>query len=148
MPDQFCTLIKVSFHQNRRRIIMKKYLLTTVLLSFFCFQTYCQYSPASITDSISLESAKRIAVSSKDSAEVEMMNEIALRTGYITSHERRIAISFHYATEALNEATRIDYKPGIAMALLILSKTSSDSTMNMPGNIATKESYSQKARQL
>jgi tetratricopeptide (TPR) repeat protein len=124
---------------------MKKYFFVASLISGCCLQAYTQNREALRRDSISLDSAKSIVDFLMDTAKVEMLNQIALRTGYITSHERRIAISFQYATEALKEATHIGYKPGIAMALLILSGSSRDSTMNMPGDVALKQNYFLKA---
>ena len=81
----------------------------------------------------------------KDSAKVDMLNSIAMRTGYILSHETRVAIEYKYANEALREATRLNYKAGIAMALLTLSVTSFYASMNMPGDTAVKQGYFLKA---
>ncbi len=54
-----------------------------------------------------------------------------------------------FATKAFNEANKIGYKPGIAMALIILSASSKDRTMNMPGKDATtKEKDIRKAIKL
>ena len=77
-----------------------------------------------------------------------MLNSIARRTQYILSHQTRVAIAYKYANEALEEATRLKYKTGIAAALLTLSATNFYASMNMPGDIATKERYAQQARQL
>ncbi len=81
----------------------------------------------------------------KDSAKVDMLNSIAARTTYILSHETRLAIGYKYATEALQEAKRLNYKAGIARALLTLSATSFYPSMNMPGDTALKNGYFQKA---
>ena len=128
---------------------MKKYFFIAVLLSGCCLQALSQYSEALRIDSLRIDSVKRIVLLLKDSARVDLLNEIALRTGYIAPHAHRIDSSFLYATEAFNEANKIGYKPGIAMALIILSASSKDSTMNMPGkDDATKEKDIRKAIQL
>jgi hypothetical protein len=74
-----------------------------------------------------------------------LLNSIAARTTFILSHETRLAIGYKYATEALQEATRLYYKPGIARALLTLSATSFYPSMNMPGDTALKNGYFLKA---
>ena len=124
---------------------MKKYLLIAVLLSGWCLQSISQVVSSAVTDSLRLENAMKMVNSLNDSAKVDMLNSIAMRTGYILSHETRIAIEYKYATEALQEATRLNYKPGIAMALLTLSVTSFYSSMNMPGDATVKQGYFNRA---
>jgi tetratricopeptide (TPR) repeat protein len=125
---------------------MKKYFLTAAFCTVYWLFSFSQISEALRMDSIKLDSSKKEVRLLKGAAKVDMLNQIALRTGYITSKQRRIAISYSYATEALNEATEIRYKPGIALASLILSASSNDSTMNMPGkDEATKENDIRKA---
>ena len=124
---------------------MKKYLLLAGLLSGWCLQATPQVVSSAVTDSLSLENAMKTVNSLKDSAKVDMLNSIAARTVFILSHETRIAIEYKYATEALQEASRLNYKAGIARALLTLSATSFYPSMNMPGDTALKNGYFQKA---
>ena len=103
---------------------MKKYLLITALLWGCCLQATSQVVSSIVTDSLDLENAMKTVNSLKDSAKVDILNSIAARTVFILSHETRIAIEYKYATEALKEAKRLNYKAGIARALLTLSATS------------------------
>ena len=129
-------------------LFMKKHFLTATLIYGCLFQSTSQMVSSIVTDSLRLESAMKTVRSLKDSAKVDMLNSIARRTTYILSHQTRIAIAYKYANEALQEATRLNYKPGIAAALLTLSATNFYASLNMPGDIATKEKYAQQARQL
>jgi len=124
---------------------MKKYLLITALLWGCCLQATSQVVSSIVTDSLDLENAMKMVNSLKDSAKVDILNSIAARTVFILSHETRIAIEYKYATEALKEAKRLNYKAGIARALLTLSATSFYPSMNMPGDTALKHGYFQKA---
>ena len=87
---------------------MKKYLLLAGLLSGWCLQATPQVVSSAVTDSLSLENAMKTVNSLKDSAKVDMLNSIAARTVFILSHETRIAIEYKYATEALQEASRLN----------------------------------------
>jgi len=87
----------------------------------------------------------QIVNSLKDSAKVDVLNLIAVRTVFILSHETRLAVGYKYASEALQEAKRLNYKAGIARALLTLSATSFYPSMNMPGDTAMKNGYFLKA---
>lgn len=124
---------------------MKKYLLIAALLFGCCLKSGAQAVPSIVTDSINLFNSMKTVNSLKDSAKVDMLNSIAVRTGFILSHETRIAIEYKYATEALQEAKRLNYKAGVARALLTLSATSFYPSMNMPGDTALKQGYFLKA---
>jgi tetratricopeptide (TPR) repeat protein len=50
-----------------------------------------------------------------------MLNSICTRTGYFEKLPQRVDSIHLYASKALNEATKMRYKAGIAMALLNLS---------------------------
>ncbi|HYV53971.1 MAG TPA: histidine kinase, partial [Chitinophagaceae bacterium] len=137
------------FHQTRlSRTVMKKYFLIAVLLYSCCFQSTSQVVSSAVTDSINLYSTMKKVNLLKDSAKVDMLNLIASRAVFILSHQTRIAIEYKYATEALQEATRLNYKVGIARALLTLSETSFYASMNMPGDTALKHGYFLKAFQI
>ena len=124
---------------------MKKYILIATLL-FGCFlRATSQVVPSIVTDSINLFTAIKTVEHLKDNAKVDMLNSIAARTTFILSHETRLAIGYKYATEALQEAKQLNYKAGIARALLTLSATSFYPSMNMPGDTALKNGYFQKA---
>jgi len=127
---------------------MKKYFLIAVLLYSCCFQSTSQVVSSAVTDSINLYSTMKKVNLLKDSAKVDMLNLIASRAVFILSHQTRIAIEYKYATEALQEATRLNYKVGIARALLTLSETSFYASMNMPGDTALKHGYFLKAFQI
>jgi tetratricopeptide (TPR) repeat protein len=124
---------------------MKKYFLIVGLVCSCCFQSTSQVVSSAVTDSLSLEHAMKTVNSLKDSAKVDMLNSIAARTPFILSHETRIAIQYKYATKALQEASRLNYKAGIARALLTLSATSFFPSMNMPGDTVLKNGYFLKA---
>ncbi len=124
---------------------MKKYILIATLL-FGCFlRATSQVVPSIVTDSINLFTAIKTVEHLKDNAKVDMLNSIAARTTFILSHETRLAIGYKYATEALQEAKQLNYKAGIARALLTLSATSFYPSMNMPGDTALKHGYFLKA---
>jgi len=127
---------------------MKKYFLIAVLLYSCCFQSTSQVVSSAVTDSINLYSTMKKVNLLKDSAKVDMLNLIASRAVFILSHQTRIAIEYKYATEAQQEATRLNYKVGIARALLTLSETSFYASMNMPGDTALKHGYFLKAFQI
>lgn len=123
---------------------MKKYFLIVVLFGY-CIQSTSQVVSSAVIDSISLENSMQMVNSLKDSAKVDMLNSIAARTSYILSHETRLAIAYKYASEALQEARHLNYKAGIARALLTLSASSFYSSLNMPGDSALKRGYFLKA---
>ncbi len=126
---------------------MKKYLLIATLLFGCCLQAFSQYSRALSIDSTRLDSLKRILPLSKGSTKVDLLNEIAIRTGYIAPPQHRMDSVFHYASIAYDEANKIAYKSGTALALIILSGT--EGVMNMPvKDEATKEKNILRAIQL
>jgi tetratricopeptide (TPR) repeat protein len=104
---------------------MKKYLLLVLFLTCFCRLTFSQYNDALQIDSMRLDSVKRILPLLKDSAKVDMMNEIALRTGYGGYGHRDDSVQY-YSLEAYKEAERIGYKSGIAMGLFTHSEYDTD----------------------
>ncbi|MEP7375430.1 MAG: hypothetical protein ABI675_18680 [Chitinophagaceae bacterium] len=124
---------------------MKKYLLIAALLCSCALESTSQVVSSAVTDSLSLYNAMNAMKLLKDSAKVDLLNSIAARTTFILSHETRLAIGYKYASEALQEATRLHYKDGIARALLTLSATSFYPSMNMPGDTALKNGYFRKA---
>lgn len=103
---------------------MKKYLLIATMLSGCCLQTFSQYGKARIIDSTRLDSLKRILPLVNDSSRVDLLNSIAMITGYFDQHggflHRNDSVLF-YVSKAYNEANRIGYKSGIARGLIILS---------------------------
>jgi tetratricopeptide (TPR) repeat protein len=146
MPDYYRKLTVSHFSPTQAfKIIMKKYFIIAALLCGCCLQTTSQVVSSAVIDSLSLYKSMKTVKLLKDSAKVDMLNSIAARTSFILSHETRIAIEYKYATEALQEAKRLNYKAGIARALLTLSATSFYPSMNMPGDTALKHGYFLKA---
>ena len=100
---------------------MKKYFLIIVLFAVFYLKAICQSSPAYIIDSLRLDSLKRTLSLTTGSSKVDLLNEIGLRTGYLAPGRYFIDSIHFYASQAHDEATRISYKSGTAMSLLLLS---------------------------
>jgi tetratricopeptide (TPR) repeat protein len=112
---------------------MKKYLLTITLLFVFYSQTFSQYNEARRIDSLRLDSLKKNLPLLKDSARVDVLNEIAIRFGYFDRGggfaHKDDSIRF-YSSKAYEEASKIGYKKGMAMGLISLSGF--ESWMNKP----------------
>jgi len=73
---------------------MKKYFLIAVLLYSCCFQSTSQVVSSAVTDSINLYSTMKKVNLLKDSAKVDMLNLIASRAVFISSHQTWIAIEY------------------------------------------------------
>jgi hypothetical protein len=106
-----------------------KQLLFIAILSGCSFQAFDQLNESLLIDSINLDSLKRTLPALKDSARVDIFNEIALRTGYISNINRKDSVNY-YRSIAYDEAQRIGYKSGIAMGLIFLA--GNDAYMNRP----------------
>src|SRR5688572_6062671 len=109
---------------------MKKYFFVIALLLGHCLQAFSQHPEAFKTDSIRLDSLKRILPKAKDSARVDLLNAIALRIGFIFPDAHKVDSMFYYASLAYEQSNKLGYKLGAAMALIILS--GSEGIMNLP----------------
>ena len=119
---------------------MKKYILILTLLSGICMSALSQGNDAFKTDSVLLINLKKKLPSLKDSARVDLLNLIGLKTGYNAggSPKNRVDTSLFYASKAYAEATKLEYKSGMALALVQLS--GAESNMNLPTkDVETKE---------
>jgi len=102
---------------------MRKNILIIALLFGFSLQAFSQYNEARRIDSTRLDSLKRILPILKDEARVNALNEIAIRSLYFNSAvdlAREDSVRL-YGSKAYEEASRLGYKTGIALALLDLS---------------------------
>src|SRR5688572_3735380 len=103
---------------------MRNYFLIAIFLCSLSSQSFCQYNEARRMDSIRVDSLKKILPSLKNSARIDILNEIAIRLGYFTPTggfiHRDDSIRI-YGSKAYEEASRIGYKSGIAMSLIYLS---------------------------
>jgi tetratricopeptide (TPR) repeat protein len=111
---------------------MKKYILILTLLSGICMLALSQGNDAFKTDSVRLINLKKKLPSLKDSARVDLLNLIGLKTGYNAggSPKDRVDTSLFYASKAYSEAVKLGYKSGMALALVQLS--GAESNMNLP----------------
>jgi tetratricopeptide (TPR) repeat protein len=87
----------------------------------FILQSLSQTSPAYKVDSLKLESLKNRLSSLKGKDRVDLLNEIAARMNFVIAKSKRKDSITFYAQKAFDEATKIEYKAGSAMALLNLS---------------------------
>src|SRR5687767_13523317 len=110
---------------------MKKYFFA-VLLSAFCIQAFSQINEAFKIDSVKLISLKKMLPLLKDSARVDMLNSIAIKTTFNAAGSPRVRIDscLSYASKAYKEAVNLGYKSGTAMAILLLNGI--ESVMNQP----------------
>jgi len=102
---------------------MKKLTLIVALIFGFCLRPFSQYNEARRIDSTRLDSLKRILPILKDEARVNALNEIAIRSLYFNSAvdlAREDSVRL-YGSKAYEEASRLGYKTGIALALITLS---------------------------
>jgi len=102
---------------------MRKNILIIALLFGFSLQAFSQYNEARRIDSTRLDSLKRILPILKDEARVNALNEIAIRSLYFNSAvdlAREDSVRL-YGSKAYEEASRLGYKTGIALALITLS---------------------------
>src|SRR5262245_16519298 len=112
---------------------MKKSTLIVALIFGLCFQTFPQYNEARRKDSIRLDSIKERLLLLKDKARVNALNEIAMRWLYFTvpgNYTARVDSIRLYFSKAYEEASRIGYRTGMALALISLSGF--ESWMNLP----------------
>jgi len=119
---------------------MKKYFFIAALVFNLGNQAFCQDNDAFKQDSIRLDSLKKICLSLKDSARVDLLNLIGLQIGYNAggSPRRRVDSSLFYASKAYDEAKKLGYKSGIALALVQLA--GAESAMNLRvKDVETKE---------
>jgi hypothetical protein len=105
---------------------MKKYLLITALLSACCLHSFGQQTEERKTDSLKIDSMRRILPSLRDSGRVDCLNSLSekcifFKSSYSSEDSKRGGDSIYkYALMANKEATQIRYKYGIATSLLNL----------------------------
>ena len=112
-----------------------KFLLICIAIITCHLQVISQDSPAHKIDSLKLESLKSNLPLSKGTKRVDLLNEIAARMNFVIAKSQRKDSMFFYARKAYDEATKIGYKAGTAMALLNLTyevvQNASDSIKNL-----------------
>ena len=108
---------------------MRKYFLILVILINCCLQVLSQSNPASEIDSLTLDSLKKMLPLVKDSARVDLLNDISMRIGYSGYTQREDSIR-RYSLKAYEEAKKIGYQSGIAMGLI--SWSAFDIVQNKP----------------
>lgn len=122
---------------------MKKYIVCVALLSGCFFESFSQYSEGRRIDSIRLDNLKKNLPIIKDSARVDIMNLIATEVQYfaaIGGFKYKDDTTHYYALKAYQEANKIRYKGGSAMALLNLAtKNASDREINIRKAISIAE---------
>jgi len=111
---------------------MKKYIFLIVLCGF-CTHAFCQSSEAFKLDSIRLNNLKKNLSTLKDSARVDLLNSIAIKSIFNAAGSPRVRIDtcLYYASIAYKEAVKLNYKSGRALALLLLNGI--EAAMNQPG---------------
>jgi tetratricopeptide (TPR) repeat protein len=100
---------------------MRKYILICISTGTLILQSLSQTTPAGKVDSLKLEGLKNRIPSSKGKIKVDLLNETTARINFVYSNQKRKDSITFYAKKALEEATKLEYKAGIAMALLNLS---------------------------
>jgi len=106
---------------------MKKYFLITALFLAFAGKALCQHTEEYRTDSLKIDSMRRVFPSLKDSARVDCLNSLSEKwPQFATSYNSddfkiRGDSMYKYALMANIEATRISYKYGIVTSLLNLA---------------------------
>jgi hypothetical protein len=105
---------------------MKKYLFIMLLSSSCSFSSFCQPSEWNRKDSLYLDSLRRVLPGLKDSLRVDCLNSLSeksifWRGSFKPEDFARTSDSMYkYASLAYQEATRLQYKFGLAHALLNL----------------------------
>jgi tetratricopeptide (TPR) repeat protein len=100
---------------------MRKYILISIALCGLHLQNLSQTTPGGKVDSLKLESLKNRLPSLKGKGRVDLLNEIAARMNFVIAKSKRIDSIIFYAQKAFEEASKIEYKAGIAKAMLNLS---------------------------
>ena len=100
---------------------MKKKLVLVILLIIWLFPAFSQDREALKKDSTMLDSLKKLLPYVRDHKKVDILNEIAARSASVISMEHVKDSTFPYAQKAYDEASKLGYKEGIALALLHLS---------------------------
>jgi anti-sigma regulatory factor (Ser/Thr protein kinase) len=103
---------------------MKKYFLFFFFLSCFWLQSFSQPNAGTRIDSIRVDSLKKMLPLLRDSARVDLLNLISIRMQYsgpVGAFAHKDDSIRFYSSKAYEEATRIGYKSGFAMALIVLS---------------------------
>lgn len=126
---------------------MKKYFFLVILLIIWLLPAFGQRTEEYKKDSTRLENLKKLLPTVTGRKKVDLLNEIAARGRFAFLHANRTDSILVYAQKAYNEASKLGYKEGVAMALLNLSvetvyENASDSTK------ASKEKYIRKALQI
>jgi len=125
---------------------MRKYFLIIISIVIFSLQSLSQSSPAQKIDSLNLESLKKRLPAVKGEDRVDLLNEIAARTNFVVAKSKRKDSIFFYAQKSYDEANKIEYKVGIAMALFNLSY---ETVQNVSDSVkSSKEEYIRKGMQL
>src|SRR5688572_17585659 len=99
---------------------MRKHFLVIAILTNCCLQVLSQSNPASEIDSLRLDSLKSLIPLTKDSARIDLLNDIATRIGYGGYAHRDDSVRY-YSLKAYDEAKKIGYQSGMAMGLIFLS---------------------------
>jgi hypothetical protein len=129
---------------------MRKYLFVTAFIFICHIPALCQtFTELRRSDSLRLDSVKRMLPLLKDSAKVDALNTIGIAFGYFApgggfNHKQDSMLS--YGSRAYDEAKKIGYKTGIATALLILSV--SEVSQNLTKDKAEKEKRIREALRL
>ena len=88
--------------------IMRKYLFITLLLSGYCFQTFCQQDQEG--DILKVDSLKKLLLSFKGPERIDCMVSICLHY-YDVRHIEGVKDSFlYYGNKVFNESKAISYK--------------------------------------
>jgi hypothetical protein len=104
---------------------MRKYLFVTIFIFTGQLPALCQtFTEVRRSDSLRLDSIKRMMPLLKDSAKVDALNTISSAFGYFSpsgGFRHKVDSMLAYASRAYEEAKKIGYKHGMATALLMLS---------------------------
>ena len=116
---------------------MRKPILIFAILIACHLQILSQSTRAEKFDSITFNKLIKQLPSSKGQTRVDLLNEIAARINFVYSKSQRKDSILYYASKAYDEANRIGYRAGLAMALLNLSH---ETIQNAPDSVkALKE---------
>jgi len=111
---------------------MRKYIFIALLLSLFSSNGICQIIDAIKIDSTRLLNLKKTLPNLRDSAKVDLLNSIAIKSLFNAggSAKARTDTCLFYSSIAHNEAVKLNYKHGKAIAMVQLA--GAESGMNQP----------------
>jgi tetratricopeptide (TPR) repeat protein len=125
---------------------MRKYLLFAALSFVNVYQLCAQHSPAKITDSLTVDSLKKILPSLQDTARINCLNALCEAYEYYTPPDGTKEITKNislYATQANNESVKLEFKKGQASSLIHLAWLERTNK-----NFSAAENYIQRAKLL